>query len=85
MRLRALARRAFFAPVTKPHKAVRSARLGRKPVHLLYIARMPAPLPSADRPRSLTRRLALLIAVVLRARAGGREKAARACARRIEF
>jgi len=26
---------------------------------------MPAPLPSADRPRSLTRRLAPLIAVVL--------------------
>jgi uncharacterized membrane protein YdjX (TVP38/TMEM64 family) len=70
MRPRALARRALCVPVTKAHKAVRSARSGRKREYLVYIARMPAPLPSADRPRSLTRRLAPLIVVVLLAGAG---------------
>ena len=50
--------------VTKPHKAVRSAGLGRRPGDLVYIARMSATPPSADRPRSLTRRLLPLIVVI---------------------
>ena len=55
----------FFVPVTKAHKAVRLARLGRRLAHLVYIARMSAIPPSADRPRSLARRLLPLIVVVL--------------------
>jgi uncharacterized membrane protein YdjX (TVP38/TMEM64 family) len=53
--------------VTKPHKAVRAARLGPG---LVYIARMSALPPSTERPRSLARRLAPLIVVVLLAGAG---------------
>lgn len=52
-------------PVTTPHKAVRSARFGRRRLYLVYIARMSAIPPSADRPHSLTRRLILLIVVIL--------------------
>ncbi len=48
--------------VTKPHKAVRAARLGPS---LVYIARMPGAVSTPDRPRSPIRRLAPLIAVIL--------------------
>ncbi len=65
MRPRAHGRRAFCVPVTKAHKAVRSARFGRRLAYLVYIARMSATPPSANRPRSLTRRLTPLIVVVL--------------------
>jgi uncharacterized membrane protein YdjX (TVP38/TMEM64 family) len=44
---------------------VRSARLGRRLAYLVYIARMSATPPSANRPRCLTRRLMPLIMVVL--------------------
>lgn len=60
-----MARRPFFVQVTKAHKAVRLARLGRRLAHLVYIARMSATPPSIDRPRSLARRLMGLIVVVL--------------------
>ena len=55
----------IFVPVTKAHKAVRAARLGRRLAYLVYIARMSATPPSVNRPRSLTRRLMPLIVVVL--------------------
>ena len=67
---RAHGRRAFRIHVTQAHKAVRSARLGRRLAYLVYIARMSATPPSANRPRSLTRRLMPLIVVVLLAGAG---------------
>lgn len=54
--------RPLLACVTKPHKAVRPARLGPG---LVYIARMPGASPTIERPRSLIRRLAPLIAVAL--------------------
>ena len=44
---------------------MRSARLGRRLAYLVYIARMSATPPSANRPRSLTRWLMPLIVVVL--------------------
>ena len=65
MRPRTQGRGAFLIPVTMAHKAVRSARLGRRPAYLVYIARMSATPPSPDRARSLSRRLVALIAVVL--------------------
>ena len=46
------------------------ARLGRRLAYLVYITRMSATPPSANRPRSLTRRLMPLIVVVLLAGAG---------------
>lgn len=55
-----------FNPLTKPHKAVTAVRLCSG---LVYIARMSATPPTTDRPRSLLRRLAPLIAVVLLAAA----------------
>jgi len=58
------------APVTKAHKAVRSARLGCGPAYLVYIARMSLTPPSAERPRSLIRRLLPLIVVILLAGVG---------------
>jgi uncharacterized membrane protein YdjX (TVP38/TMEM64 family) len=48
-----------------PHKAVSSARFGRRDGYLVYIARMSATPPSADRARSLARRLTPLIVVAL--------------------
>lgn len=61
----ALGCRAFSAIVTRAHKAVRRARFGGRPAHLVYITRMSTTPPSADRPRSLGRRLLPLIVVVL--------------------
>jgi uncharacterized membrane protein YdjX (TVP38/TMEM64 family) len=58
-------RQAFCGPVTKAHKAVRSARFGGRCGYLVYIARMSATPPSTNRPRSLTRQLTPLIVVVL--------------------
>jgi len=58
-------RPAAFAAVTGPHKAVRSVRRGRRGAYLVYIARMSAIPPGANRARGLTRRLAPLIVVVL--------------------
>ena len=55
----------FFVQVTQAHKAVRLAGLDRRLAYLVYIARMSASPPSADRSRSLARRLLPLIVVVL--------------------
>ncbi len=63
-------RPAIGGAVTKPHKTVRSAHRGGRDAYLVYIARMSAIPPSADRARSLTHRLAPLIVVVLLAGAG---------------
>jgi uncharacterized membrane protein YdjX (TVP38/TMEM64 family) len=58
-------RRAYCGPVTKAHKAVRSARFGGRRGYLVYIARMSATPPGTNRLRSLTRQLTSLIVVVL--------------------